>query len=354
MLEQVERPKWYVMHHLNPQWIETMLLREKNGELSDYGLFESSSDADSFDCFVPFQFMRPDTSDDVRNLFHNYVFIKASETRLRAILSSDWNTMSRLRLHYLRNKGGKPIVVSDEEFQQLKATLINRQLKVYFGMPVEAIGEMAVGDKVTLLLDDWRGKQGKIERIKLKKGRVSMVVAVNILGQTKSVNFEDLHDGDVIFADHDTEQLLTGNLISNIEGPIATMLGHYFRKDNAELMRRDYPRLNRFLCYANIQVDDDDDRRRFTALMLMCAMMIGNQQLCHQYADLLQEWLGDRAEAADVADVYMLIALFAHTHYPKYRDAAKAYRKTHPDTPAILSTFINKVRDIPTVKIKNW
>jgi hypothetical protein len=229
---------------------------------------------------------------------------------------------------------------------------------VFFGTPVEAVGEMAVGDTVTLLIDGWHGRQGKIERVKLKKGRVSMTVAVNILGQTKSVCFEDLHDGDVIFADSDTEQMLTGNLISNIETPIATMLGHYFRKDNAEMRRRDYPRLNRFFSYANVQMDDEDDLHRFTALMLMVAMMLDEKAVCQRYADQLLDWLDDRKQtaktiqAANTTDVYVLLALFVHTHNPLYRDAAKAYRKTHPDCPAVLRTFINKVRNIPTVSPK--
>lgn len=367
------RRQWYVMVHLRPSWIETMLLKERRGELIPHeaGLptkrqTKNLGKTEDFDFFVPFQFMRPDVSDEVRGLFHDFVFIRASGERLEAILRAEWNVRARLRLRHYRNKGGKNITISDEEFQQLKATLLNRQLKVFFGHPIDAVGEMAVGDSVTLLIDGWQGRQGKIERIRLKKGRVAMVVAVNILGSTKSVNFEDLHDGDVAFADHDTEQLLTGNLIDNIEMPIATMLGHYCRKDNAEQRRRDYPQLNRFLSYANIQIDDENNRRRFSALMLMCAMMLDEKDLCRRYATQLQEWVGakpqaqqlqellaNRPQVAVVADVYVLIALFVYTHNPVYRDAAKAYRKAHPDCPAILGTLINKVRNISTVKPNN-
>ena len=147
--------------------------------------------------------MRPDSTDEIREIFHHFVFIRASQERLRAMVESEWNTRSRLHLRYYRDRSGKNITISDEEYQQLRSTILNRQLKIFFGKPVEPVGQMAVGDRVTLLIDDWHGKQGKIERIRLKKGRVSMTVAVDILGHTKSVNFEDLHDGDVIFSDHD-------------------------------------------------------------------------------------------------------------------------------------------------------
>jgi hypothetical protein len=341
---------WNVMVHLSPQFIDTMLHKELRGELEPVDPLHPTSNREPFEFFVPYLFMRPDASDELREIFHSFVFISASPERLRSILTSEWNTKSRLHLRYYRDHSGRDITISNEECRQLRATILNRQLKVFFGKPVEPVGEMAVGDRVTLLIDDWNGKQGKIERIRLKKGRVAMTVAVNILGRTKSVNFENLHDGDVIFADHDTEQLLTGNLISNIEGKIATMLGHYFHKDNAVQMRRDYPWLTRFLSYASIQVDDDEERLRFTSLMLLCATMLGESALCEQYTRQLSEWLGDITEPRTDTDAYVMLALFVSTRDPQLRDAVKAYRKTHPSCSPIIGTFINKVRDANTRK----
>ena len=351
---------WYVMVHLSPQWIETMLHREKQGELMDREQPETPARAEDFDFFVPFQFMRPDTTDDVRSIFHNFVFISASAERLRAILASNWNTMSRLHLRHYRNKSGAPIMITDEEYQQLRATFMNRQLKMFFGTPVDTIGEMVVGDRVILLIDGWKGKQGKIQRVSLKKGRVHMVVAVDILGHTKSVNFEDLHDGDVIFADHATQQLLTGNLISNIESQLVTILGHYYQKNAAEKMRRDYPRLNRLMAYANVQVDDEDDRKRFTALMLICATLLNEEDAIARYTTQVQQWLSapnsqfslsdSQFSISDFTSAYLSVALFVATRDPRLRDAAKAYRKTHPDSAPILGTLINKIRDAHAVK----
>ena len=334
------------MVHRKPQFIETMLHRESRGELLDKDEKQAASTLEPFEFFVPFLFMRPDTQDEVRSIFHNFVFLRASEERLRSILNAPWNSTSA-RLRHYRDRSGKLIMISDEEYQQLRATFMNRQLKLFFGLPVENIGEMAVGDRVTLLIDDWRGKQGKIERIRLKKGRASMTVAVNILGQTKSVCFEDLHDGDVIFADHDTEQLLTGNLIANMEPQIATILGHFMGKDKTEKMRRNAPHLNRFLSYATILIDDDDDRCRFLSLMLLCAKMLNEEEIVKRYQSELKNLLN---EEDTYTQAYMRLALFVATRNPHYRDAVKAYRKTHSDCPPILGTLFNKVRNLPTVK----
>jgi hypothetical protein len=41
-----------------------------------------------------------------------------------------------------------------------------------------------------------------------------------------------------------------------------------------------------------------------------------------------------------------MVAMFVVTRKPKFRDAAKAYRKAHPDCPDIIRRFLSKVRDI--------
>ena len=350
---------WYVMLHLNPQWIETMLHRESRGELQDQEQLSAAPPLEPFEFFVPFQFMRPDTSDDVRALFHSFVFIKASEERLRQILASEWNTRSRLRLYFYRDRSGQAIMVSDTELQQLKATLLNRQLKVFFGLPIDPVGQMAVGDAVTLLIPEWRGREGRIERITLHKGRVSMVVGINILGFTKSIHFEDLHDGDVIFSDHDTEQLMSGNLIANIEDQLVTILGHWFVNPTEEKKRRDYPRLNRLLALAGIKIDDDDDRRRFTALMLMCAVLLDERPAITRLQSQVESTLlpppssllpppSSLHPPQSPIEAIESLSLFLATRNPQYRNAVKAYRKAHPDCPPIIGRLFNQLRNAPT------
>ena len=124
--------QWHVMRHLSPQQIETMLHRERRGDLQP--------GAEPFDYFVPYLYMRPDSTDEVRELFHHFVFISASPERLRSIVASEWNVRARLHLRYYRDRSGNAITISEEEYRQLRATILNRQLKVFFGKPVEPLG----------------------------------------------------------------------------------------------------------------------------------------------------------------------------------------------------------------------
>lgn len=331
--------RWYVMVHQNPRWIETMLLKDSRGEL----LKEGAPVLPPYEFFVPYQFLRPYTDDELRDDLRGFVFMQVSEQRIHDIVNSEWNAGARSHLHHYRDTNGHVVTISDGEMQQLRTTLQSRQLKVFFGQP---IGDMAVGDTVILQFSPWKGKIGKVEKIAYKKNRLVMTVGVNIMNRTKSVKFEDLHDGDVLFADEERGRLLSGNLIENFENEMVVMLGHKFREKNPEKVIKDRTRLIRLLSYANMQMPDADDHQRFTALMLLCSYLLFEKEARDHYKAQVAEWLDGVREARTATEAYLMVAMFVVTRKPKFRDAAKAYRKAHPDCPDIIRRLLSKVRDI--------
>ena len=362
--------RWYVMLHRNPQWIETMLEKEQKGELLNPLQQSLGLQPEPFEYYVPYLYMRPDVSDEIRRIFHHFVFVRASEKRIQELVASDWNTLTRQRLVHYRSKSGSQITISDQELQQLRDIIYNSQLKIFFGVPTTAVREMAVGSRVLLRIKNWENHPGIIERIRLRKDGVSIRVSFNILGRTKSVTFDDLHDGDITYADDNTQRLISGNLILNFEHEVALVLGHWFGKTSAEKKLQYAVRLRRLYAYSDIQIDEDDDLRQFTSLMLICATLLSQTEASEQYRTQLWQWLihgnatdldtpgpqsvayddPDRIATMTYTDAYMMLALFVSTRNPHLRDAVKAYRKQHPDCPEILGTLINKVRDIRTTK----
>ena len=362
--------RWYVMLHRNPQWIETMLEKEQKGELLNPLQQSLGLQPEPFEYYVPYLYMRPDVSDEIRRIFHHFVFVRASEKRIQELVASDWNTLTRQRLVHYRSKSGSQITISDQELQQLRDIIYNSQLKIFFGVPTAAVREMAVGSRVLLRIKNWENHPGVIERIRLRKDGVSIRVSFNILGRTKSVTFDDLHDGDITYADDNTQRLISGNLIRNFEHEVALVLGHWFGKISAEKKLQYAIRLRRLYAYSDIQIDEDDDLRQFTSLMLICATLLSQTEASEQYRTQLWQWLihrnatdlntsgsqivayddPDRIATMTYTDAYMMLALFVSTRNPHLRDAVKVYRKQHPDCPEILGTLINKVRDIRTTK----
>ena len=331
--------RWYVMVHQNPRWIETMLLKDSRGEL----VKEGAPVLPPYEFFVPYQFLRPSTDEDLREDLRSFVFMQVSEKRIHDIITSEWNAGARSHLHHYRDTNGHVVTISDSEMQQLRTTLQSRQLKVFFGQP---IGDMAVGDTVILQFSPWKGKIGKVEKIAYKKNRLVMTVGVNIMNRTKSVKFEDLHDGDVLFADEERGRLLSGNLIENFENEMVSILGHKFREKNPDKVIKDRSRLIRLLSYASLQLTDADDHKRFTALMLLCSYLLFEKEARDHYKAQLAEWLDGVREARTATEAYLMVAMYVVTRKPRFRDAAKAYRKNHPDCPDVIRRFLSKVRDI--------
>lgn len=367
MMPTTDSPtRWYVMIHRKPQWIDAMLRKESRGELLTPEQRDAGYVPTPFDYYVPYLYMRADATDELRSIFHSFVFIKASPQRIREIVGADWNTRTRLRLHPYRSKSGKEITISEREYTQLRELIHNSQLHVFFGASAPSVRDMKAGNRVFLQIQNWENHPGIIESIKVKKSGVSIRVTFTILGQTQSVSFDDLHDGDVTFADQVTEQLVTDDLIENFEREVSILLSHRFGKSPTAHTHDDAPRLRRLLSYADIHIDDAEDQQRFHSLMLICATLLPDRALAADYCQQLQRWLTPRQDPlgqppqddrhplphrshpqlTTYTEAYITLALFIHTRDPRLRDAVKAYRKQHPDTPPILGTLLNKVRDI--------
>lgn len=352
------------MTYPNPAQVEWMLQRE------NLGIFrrDDSSQDEPLEYFIPFQFMlrapvkaAPSSATDdyadsivrdpqavedngVREALHNYVFINADEQRISRLLESEWNTGGRLHLHHYRTISGEPLRVKDDEMRRFMETLRNRQLRYYLGQPIDSIG---VGDTVTLHIAPWEGRKATITRLELRSGRSKLTVTIDILGNLTRVTFPDVHDGDITFDDESIERLITGNLLRNFEQEVLAILSRRFsRKPNEDDRRRDNSRVMRLYGYNGIIINDIDEQRRFTALMLICATLLGEKDAKKQYVDQLEEWLGDLTEPTTDTEAYLMISLFVALRRPSLREAVKSYRNSHDDCSEIIRQLFAKVKRI--------
>ena len=384
---------WYVMWHLKPQYIETMLQKDSAGLFCK----PEETPLPPYRFYVPFQYMpilhegqevkgavtdkhyRPqDDPNALRNDLHNFVFIQASEDRIQAIVSSDWNTKAMVRLNYYRDTNHKEVKVSDAEIRLLMDAVQNRHLQFYIDQPLD---DFTTGDRVILQTEPWTGKRGVVNKVALKKGQLCMTISMNILGRTKSINFTDVRVGDVLFEDAERGRMLTDNPITNYEEEIIDILSHRFGKHyTEEVAKVDQQRLKRLATYDRIYVDDADEHARFVALKLICAYLLKSAKKRDLYQqqtlDLLHlpsalspqpsslspqpsalslqpsalspqpSALLPQPSALSPTDAYLMNALFITTRQVHWRTAVKEYRNTHPDCPDIFRRFYAIIKDI--------
>lgn len=354
---------WYILCHPSPSQADWLLQRENLGDFRR----EGDPVSEPLEYFIPFQFLlRAPTpaapasvADDyadrvvsdlqacedngVREALHSYIFIKADEGRITKLLDSEWNRGGRLHMHYCRTISGEPLRVKDDEMRRFIDTLSNRQLRYYIGQPLSAI---EVGDTVTLHIAPWEGRKATITQLESRGGRSKLTVTIDILGNLTRVTFPDVHEGDVTFDDEALERLVTGNLLSNFEQEMVSVLGLRFGRNSADVedRRHTQSRLARMYSYRAVLFDSDDDQRRFTALMLICASLLGEKDAKQNYVNQIGEWLGGRNEAADATDAYLLLALFVALRDPSLRESVKAYKNSYDDCPEIIKQLFARVK----------
>lgn len=344
---------WYVMCHLSPKQIDVLLRKESDGEFGKAGEIVAP-----FKFYIPFLYMpitessnSSEYTEELRSDFHRFVFIQASGSRIDEIVSSDWNTKARLHLYYYRDHEGKNIMVSDSEIRRLMSTFKDQTLKFFIGQPID---EFAAGDRVILNIASWAGQKGVIKDIRLKKGKLTMTISMNIFNQAKSINFTDLKTGDITFEDPSKEKLFRDNPIDRFEEEVIDLLSHKVGNTvSKEIVKADVTRLKRLSTFDKIYMEADDvDYARFLSLKLISTVLRQNKKKEESLRKEVEKHLAGKELPTTPDEAYLMTALFVATKFAKYRNAVKSYRTTHPDCPDILRRYHSIVKNLKAKPVK--
>ena len=354
----VSTEPWYVLCHLNPKMIEALLKKESEGWFDEYILPPSP-----FRFYIPYLYMpaaeQPMPCDateeedkstdgdmaasrDLRNDFHNFVFIQASAIRVASIVNSKWNKEARLHLYYYRDHERKNITVEDYEVRRLMDTFKDKSLKFFVGQPID---EFAAGDRVILNTGAWAGQKGIVKDVRLKKGQLHMTISVNIFNRMKSINFTDLKVGDITFEDAEKAQLLNINPVSRFEEEIIDILSHSIGKAKSkEVEQSDRERLKHLSAFDRVFIENSDaDFARVLSLRLICAVLRKSKKSETLQKQIIRHLNGKEIPTTD-DEAYLMTAIFIATKNARYRNAVKDYRNTHPEASDILRRYFSIVK----------
>lgn len=343
---------WYVMCHLNPMQIETLLKKDSKGE------FRQDGPADTpYSFYIPYLHMptaetleAQEESDKGRKAYDSirrnkelrgdlfrFVFIQAPEERVWRIVSSPWNTGSRLRLYHYRDHEGKKVIVRDGDMRRLMTTIRDQHFLFYFDQPIT---DFQVESEVILNIEPWKGHRGVIKKITCRKKQLCMDISMNIFNRTRSINFVDLKTGDISFVDAAQAAFMEGDFLSHFEEELMEQLSHLHTRSVTDHQRlRDAVRLKQLSTYYNIYMDDEAEQPRFLALRLIYATLRKWDRHRETLVSEAQALLSNPKTPATDAEAYLMTALFIATRLAPYRDAVKRYRAAHPDSPDILRRY---------------
>ena len=323
---------WYIMCHLNPDLINTLLSKEQCGAF----LTEGEAPQAPFRFFIPYLYA---PNADLRGDFRRFVFIQASAERIKTLLHAGWNTQTRLRMYHYRDHEGQKAIASDKEVKQLKALFQDRNLDFYIDKPIE---EFQAEDTVIINTGPWTGYEGQVLSVKIREGRATMKVGLNLFGLVECIVFTNLKTGDVIFKDGDRANMMGDDAVTRLENEVLRLLSHKFgRSHTPGQQEADARRLRQLAAYDRVLVEEDDaDYLRFLSLRLICATLRGSVKREKLLRDLRHHIPDDR-HPATWQQAYALTALFVATKDANYRTALKTYRASHPDSPDVLRVYLS-------------
>lgn len=189
--------RWWVLRHLNPKAIDM--------QLSQLNEQRAADNKEALVYFIPHQYAKEafyqkdrdkaynnmvKENNALRSTLHYYLFIKATEPDIYALVNGEWNRVSRLRLTICRTRSGEPLWATTKDMDDLIALM--QEYREMFNLEPSPNG-FQVDDKVMLKTKIFRGYEFYVTKVRKKEQGASLTLEMPILNgrfilKTKSVD----------------------------------------------------------------------------------------------------------------------------------------------------------------------
>lgn len=368
--------QWFIMTSLDPKDSEEQIKKEN--------LRRSESVADSFQYFVPYQFLKrrianvelknQETSDEtaeeeptfynpknkadvvannqIRSALRRYIFVKAPENELVNFLHGDWNRFTFNRLQFYLDKEHRRVTVSQQMMDKFIEACTDYKLQFELWPSVDDIRK---NEQVILNTTAFRGEKAHILEVVHTKGGIKLTIGIDLFSGTMLLRLPNVSERDIIRKQKSTGRIDENRLIESTQKSILAILSRrVHRKQTEESIPKDAATLDTIYNYRYHRIEGDAARRHFLALMLICAHLrrdsVGRSELTAMARREL-ELINARSESKAATDVrtYLQIALYIATGNPEYRTAAKEYIKEHEPKSKALRQFVKLIKIRQTI-----
>ena len=346
-----------MLRHLNPQVVDVQLsqLNEQRARKGDEALVY----------FIPHQFAKEAVykkehdkaynkmvreNNDLRSTLHYYLFIKATEPDIYALVSGEWNRASRLRLTMCRSKSGEPLWATAKDMDDLIALMTEH--REMFNLEPSPEG-FQVADKVMLKAKVFKGYEFYVTKVRKREQGASLTLELPIFNgrfilKTKSIDVAKQHLPMKI------QELLSPDYVKKVEQTLTDIVRHRYgrrkAKDDGQQAETDSTILHDLQFLSYMEFDDSDVHNHVRTLLLLHAVLRKDRHAVAHYTPVVQQMLSHPTEAMTDEDALRVAVLYLATHDVSYRDAAKQYAQKHKPLSGPLSQLIKAVK---TIRFRN-
>ena len=328
--------RWWVLRHLNPQFVDVQLSRLNEQR--------AANDQEALVYFIPHQYAREAVSkrendkaynnmvrenNALRSTLHYYLFIKATEPEIYALVSGEWNRAMRLRLTMCRSKSGEPLWATAKDMDELIALMSEH--REMFNLEPSPDG-FQVDDRVMLKAKVFKGYEFYVTKVRKKEQGVSLTLELPIFNgrfilQTKSVDVSRQHLPMKI------RELLSPDYVKKVEQTLTGIVRHRYgrrrQNGNTQQAASDSEVLHDLQFLRYMEFDESKVHNHVRTLLLLHAVLRKDRHTIERDVPVVEQMLTSPSEPADDEEALMAAVLYLATHDVDYRDAAKRYEQQH-------------------------
>ena len=355
--------RWWLLRHLNPEAIDVQLSLLNEQRAAD--------DQEAIVYFIPHQYSKEAVfqkekdkaynnkvkeNNDLRSTLHYYLFIKATEPDILALVSSEWNRAMRLRLTMCRSKSGEPLWAATNEMDDLIALM--REHREMFNLEASPDG-FQVDDRVMLKAKVFEGREFYVTKVRKKAEGASLTLEYPIFNGRIILKTESVEVSKQ-YLPMKIQDLLSPDYVKKVDQALTGIVRHRYgrRKSpgNSRQTETDAGILHDLQFMSYMEFDDSQVHNHVRTLLLLHAVLRKDRHTTERYIPIVEQMLPKGGEAVTDEDAFMMAVLYLATRDVSYRDAAKRYEQSHKQLSEPLSQLMPVIkyvrfRDTPKKKI---
>ena len=358
--------KWFIMTSPDPRLVEVRLLEEnirrERGGLS------------TFQYFIPYQFLKhrvadpnPDdmsgdgpynplnradvsANNQLRSALRRYIFIRSSDRELERFLEENSGRESCRTLWYYRDRDRNRLTVSDSAMGSFIDACCDRRIRFEVWPCVDHIGE---GAEVVLNSTPFKGCRGRVLEVRQDRRGTTLTVGIRVLQGVFFLRLPSVRMEDVLYEPKDASPVVReNNRYKLVEDTQRQIFGVMSRRlggvQTGKSRARDLSLLESLYNYRYRVFEGDAMRRKFKALMLLCALLLGDRDGTSDLVKDVRRELDEvdsrpRSKVSVSVRAFLLSALYLATKEPQYYKEAVEYFRVQEKLPEVQKQLVGFV-----------